>query len=63
MRGLDNSVDIATGWTAGVWFPERARDIPVFIVLHSVQTGSETHSAAYTMGTGGSFPGGKGAGA
>jgi hypothetical protein len=28
-------------------------------ILHSVQTGSGAHTASYTMGTGGSFPGGK----
>jgi hypothetical protein len=28
-------------------------------LLHSIQTGSGAHLASYTMGTGGSFPGGK----
>jgi hypothetical protein len=31
--------------------------------LHRVQNGSGAHSASYPMGTGGSFPGGKAAGA
>jgi hypothetical protein len=32
-------------------------------LLHVVQTDSGTHPASYPMGTGGSFPGGKAAGA
>jgi hypothetical protein len=28
-------------------------------LLHSVQTGSGVHSTSYSVGTGGSFPGGK----
>jgi hypothetical protein len=31
-------------------------------LLHVVQTGSGAHTATYTMGTRGSFPGGKAAG-
>jgi hypothetical protein len=50
----------ATGWTVGVLFPVRARDL---FVLHSVQNGSGGHPASYKMGTGGSFPGSKVAGA
>jgi hypothetical protein len=34
-----------------------------FSLLHVVQTGSGAHPASYPMGTGGSFPGGKAAGA
>jgi hypothetical protein len=34
-----------------------------FSLLHSIQTETETHPASYSMGTGGSFPGGKAAGA
>jgi hypothetical protein len=34
-----------------------------FSLLHVVQTGSEAHPASYLMGTRGSFPGGKAAGA
>jgi hypothetical protein len=34
-----------------------------FSLLHSVQTGTGTQPASYPMGTGGSFPGGKVAGA
>jgi hypothetical protein len=33
------------------------------ILLHVVQTGSGVHPTSYTMGTGGSFPGVKAAGA
>jgi hypothetical protein len=40
--------------------PGRARDSSV---LHSVETGSGAHPASYTMGTVGSFPWGKAAGA
>jgi hypothetical protein len=48
------------GWTAGVQFTARARDLSQF---HSVETGSGAHSASDPMGTGGSFPGDKEAGA
>jgi hypothetical protein len=34
-----------------------------FSLLQIVQTGSEVHPTSYTMGTGGSFTGGKAAGA
>jgi hypothetical protein len=34
-----------------------------FSLVHVVQTGSGVHLASYTMGTGGSFSGGKAAGA
>jgi hypothetical protein len=34
-----------------------------FSLLHVVQTGSGVHPTSYPMGTGGSFPGGKAAGA
>jgi hypothetical protein len=34
-----------------------------FSPLQIVQTGSEVHPTSYPMGTGGSFPGGKAAGA
>jgi hypothetical protein len=53
---MDSSVGIATGWTAG---RAGARD---FQFLHSVQTGSGAHPTSYSMGTGGSFLGGKAAG-
>jgi hypothetical protein len=43
-----------------VLFPTGIRDISH---LRSIQTGSEAHPASYTMGTGGSFLGGKAAGA
>jgi hypothetical protein len=33
-----------------------------FSILHVVQTGSGAHQASYSMGNGGSFPGGKAAG-
>jgi hypothetical protein len=34
-----------------------------FLLLYIVQTGSGAHPISYPMGTGGSFPGGKAAGA
>jgi hypothetical protein len=40
----------------GVRFPAGARD---FTTLHNVQTSSGVHLASCTMGTAGSFPGGK----
>jgi hypothetical protein len=57
---LDRSVDIATSWKAGVRFPARATNIFLF---HSVQSGFGAHPAFYPVGTWGSFPGGKVAGA
>jgi hypothetical protein len=42
----------------GVRSPAVAKD---FFSNLCVQTGSEVHSASYTMGTGGPFPGGKSA--
>jgi hypothetical protein len=47
----------ATGWTARVQFLA----VQDFSLLHSVQIDSGTQSASYSMGTGGSFPGGKAA--
>jgi hypothetical protein len=55
-------ISIATGYgldNGGVSLrPSRVKNF-----LHFVQTGSEVHPASYPMGTGGSFPGGKAAGA
>jgi hypothetical protein len=48
-----------SGWMARVSFPA----VQDFFLLYSVQTGSGAHSASYPMGTRGSFPGGKAAGA
>jgi hypothetical protein len=45
-----------TDWTAGVWSPTDADE---FSSSLCVQTGSGAHPASCTMGTGGSFPGGK----
>jgi hypothetical protein len=61
----DSSVGIATGYGlddrgSGNRFPEGAGN---FSLLHRVHTGSGAHSASYAMGTGGSFPGSKAAGA
>jgi hypothetical protein len=57
----DSSVSIATpSWTIGVRFPEVAGNISL---RHRVQTDYEAHPAAYPVGTDGSFPGGKAAGA
>jgi hypothetical protein len=41
-------------------FPTRARN---FYLYHRIQNGSGAHSASYPMGTRGSMPGGKAAGA
>jgi len=46
--------------TIGVRFPAGAGN---FSLNYRVQNGSEAHPASYLMGTGGSFPGGKAAGA
>jgi hypothetical protein len=59
VRSRDSSVGRATGWMAWVRFTA-VQDFPL---LHSVQTGSGAHLASYPMGTRGSFPGGKAAGA
>jgi hypothetical protein len=45
-----------TDWTAGVRSPTDAEGFSSNLCL---QTGSGAHPASYTMGTGGSFPGGK----
>jgi hypothetical protein len=47
---------LSADWTAGVRYPTEAED---FSSKLCVQTGSGSHPASYTMGTGGSFPGGK----
>jgi hypothetical protein len=57
----DSSVGIATGY--GLDAPGSIPDSARFSLPHSVQTGSGIHPASYPMGTGGSFPGGKAAGA
>jgi hypothetical protein len=44
----------------GVRFPAGTRDFSLF---HSVQTGSGADTASYPVGTEGSFPGSKAAGA
>jgi hypothetical protein len=53
---------LATGWTTeGSEF--ESRQSQELSLLHVVQTGSGAHPASYPMGTGGSFSGGKAAGA
>jgi hypothetical protein len=53
---------LTTGWTTkGSEFESRQRQ--EFSLLYVVQTGSGVHLTSYPMGTGGSFPGGKAAGA
>jgi hypothetical protein len=64
-KSRDSSVGIATDYRLddrmiGVRIPV---EVGNFSLRHSVQTGSGAHSACYPMGTGGSFPGGKAAGA
>jgi hypothetical protein len=61
----DSVVVIATGYglddrAVGVPNPGRVKN---FSLLHVFQTCSGAHPASYPMGTGGSFPGGKAAGA
>jgi hypothetical protein len=61
----DSPVGTATGYwlderMIGVRFPAGAGN---FSLRHHVQTGSGSHPASYPVGTGGSFPGGKAAGA
>jgi hypothetical protein len=52
---------LATGWAKeGSEFESRNGEE---FFLHVVQTGSGFHPTSYPMGTGGSFPGGKAAGA
>jgi hypothetical protein len=46
--------------TTRVLFPAGARELPL---RYSDYTGSGTHPASYTMGTGGSFPAANAAGA
>jgi hypothetical protein len=65
MMSRDSLVCIATGYglddrMIGVRFPVGAGN---FSLLPRVQTGSGTHPASYPLGTGGSFPGCKAAGA
>jgi hypothetical protein len=47
---------LTTDWTAGVRSPTEAED---FSSNLCVQTGPGAHPASCTVGTGGSFPGGK----
>jgi hypothetical protein len=57
IAGVAQSVQcLTTDWTAGVRSPTEAED---FSSTLCVQTGSGAHPASCTMGTGGSFPGGK----
>jgi hypothetical protein len=65
LKSRDSSVGIATDyglddWMIGVRIPAGAGN---FSLRHRVQTGSGAHPASYPMGTRGSFPGGKAAGA
>jgi hypothetical protein len=63
--GRDSSVGIALGYG----LDDRGSRVPFsagtenFSLHHRVQNGSGAHTASYPMGTGGSFPGGKAAGA
>jgi hypothetical protein len=65
LKSSDSSVGIALGyglddWGSKVRFPAGAGN---FSLHRCVQNGSEAHPASYTMGTGGSFHGGKPTGA
>jgi hypothetical protein len=60
----DSVVGIATGYGLDDWGVEvESRKDQEFSRLQSVHTGSGAHPTSYPMGTGGSFPGGKAAGA
>jgi hypothetical protein len=64
-RSHDSSVGIALGYGlddrgSRFRFPAGAGN---FSLHHRVHNGSGAHLASYPMGTGGSFPGGKAAGA
>jgi hypothetical protein len=62
MVSWDSTLGIATGY----WLDDRGvgfRWGQEFSLLHVVQTGSGVHPTSCPMGTGGSFPGGKAAGA
>jgi len=53
--------DYATGWTTGVRLPARSG---IFSLRHYyVQTDSRAHPASYLVGSGGSYPVDKAAGA
>jgi hypothetical protein len=65
IRASDSSVGIALGYGlddrgSRVRFPAGAGN---FSLHHRFQNGSGAHPASYPMGTGGSFSGGKAAGA
>jgi hypothetical protein len=65
INSRDSSVGIALGYglndrSSRVRFPAGAGN---FSLHHRVQNGSEAHPASYPMGTRGSFPAGKAAGA
>jgi hypothetical protein len=65
LKSRDSSVGIVTGYglddqMIGIRFPARAGS---FSLRHRIQTGSGAHPASYPVGTGGSFPGDKAAGA
>jgi hypothetical protein len=64
-KNRDSSVGIALGYElddrgSRIRFPAGTRD---FSLHHRVQNSSGIHPASYQMGTRGSFPGGKAAGA
>jgi hypothetical protein len=64
-KSRDSSVGIALGYglddrDSRIRFPAVAGN---FSLHHRVQNGSEAHPASYPMGSGGSFRGGKTAGA
>jgi hypothetical protein len=65
VQSRDSSVGMAQSYGlddrgSGVRFPAGAGN---FSLNHRVQNGSETHPVSYPMGTRGSFPAGKAAGA
>jgi hypothetical protein len=65
IQSHDSSVSIALGyglddWGSRIQFLAGTRN---FSLHHHIQNGSGAHSVSYPMGTTGSFPGGKAAGA
>jgi hypothetical protein len=62
-RSRDSSVGIVIHGLWAGWPGFDSRQGKEFTLLHSFQTGSGSHPASYSMGTGGDFPEGKAAGA
>jgi hypothetical protein len=56
----DISIDIATSYGLNVWGSIPGGGVGRnFFLIHRIQTGTGAHLVSYTMGSVGSFPGGK----